>query len=187
MISAVLPKMTTNFIFPQLHLHPLTCLTDDTVEVLSLCAGTIGSWFEPRISEFDPQRNTNEKSEFNKPALCYSSLYLMLLTVNSVPINSEMEMVRVQSALNMFTRSQIHMKSTGGVGSLDMDSALRSLQLFTDCLDVTAKIWHIKHNYLQISSAVSYDLHLLKGQRHLCDWQHADAFITFIWKWLSCF
>lgn len=133
MISSVLPKMTTNFIFPQLHLHPLTCLTDDTVEVLSLCAGT-----------FDPQRNTNEKSEFNKPALCYSSLYLMLLTLNSVPINSEM--VRVQSALNMFTRSQIHRKSTGGVCSLDMDSALRSLQLFTDCLDVTAKIWHIKHN-----------------------------------------
>lgn len=98
------------------------------------------------FSEFDPQRNTNEKSEFNKPALCYSSLYLMLLTLNSVPINSEMEMVRVQSALNMFTRSQIHMKSTGGVGSLDMDSALHSLQLFIDCLDVTAKIWHIKHN-----------------------------------------
>lgn len=79
MISAVLPKMTTNFIFPHLHLRPLTCLTD--VEVLSLCAVTIGSWFEPRIAEFDPQRNTNEKSEFNKPALCYSSLYLMLLTL----------------------------------------------------------------------------------------------------------
>lgn len=81
------------------------------------------------------------KSEFNKPALCYRSLCLMLLTLNSVLINSEMEqLVRVQSALNMFTRSQIHMKSTGVVGSLDMDSTLRSLQLFTDCLDVTAKI-----------------------------------------------
>lgn len=49
---------------------------------------------------------------------------------DSVPINSEMEMVRAQSALNVFTLSQIHMKSTGGVGSLDMDSTLRSFQLF---------------------------------------------------------
>lgn len=70
------------------YFHSFTC-THSPVWLMTLWRCCPCALERSVFSEFDPQRNTNEKSEFNKPALCYSSLYLMLLTLNSVPINSE--------------------------------------------------------------------------------------------------